>query len=174
MQKVFGRRVVDATMGWYVQRGQELKILRDRMRKEERLKRKEREGEDEQESEDEWQYGEGLESGDESVDFPFFPGEENTYTTANSAINSCDLREENHSENCGPGELDGKNESALTGSEDEEDEIREIAIGDAEEEQDRHGYQIALAIPNSLSDEADSCDADESEANDSAFNVSYE
>jgi hypothetical protein len=72
---VFGIRIVDATMGWYVQRGQELKIERDRMR-EERLKKRERE------SEKKW------------------------------------------------------------GSEDEEDETREIAIRGAEEELNGHGYTL--------------------------------
>ena len=40
-------------MGWYVQRGQEIKIQRDRMREEERLKKRERESGKEWGSEDE-------------------------------------------------------------------------------------------------------------------------
>lgn len=88
------------------------------------------------------------------------------------ATTSGDARDQNHSDNCGPGELDGKKESPLTGSEDEVGEIREIAIGDAAEEQDSHGYQIVLAGPGSPSDEADSYGADQSESYDSGFNVS--
>lgn len=105
-QKVFGKRIVDATMGWYVQRGQELKIERDRMREEERLKKRDRESEKE------------------------------------------------------------------LGSEDEEDETREIAIGGAEEELNDHGYYTVLAVPGSPSDEAESYCAGESELYGSRFNVS--
>ncbi len=48
-------------------------------------------------------------------------------------------------------------------SEDEEDEIRDMAIGDAAEERDSHAYQFALAVLGLQSDAADSYDADESE-----------
>ena len=42
-QKACGRRIVDATMEWYVQRGQELKIERGRMRKAEHFRERTRE-----------------------------------------------------------------------------------------------------------------------------------
>lgn len=88
------------------------------------------------------------------------------------ATSSGDSKEQNHSETSEAREIDGKNESSLTGSEDEEDETLEIAIGNAEEEQNEHGYQVVLAVPDSTSDEADSYDADESVSYDSGFSVS--
>ena len=87
------------------------------------------------------------------------------------ATSSGDSKEQNHSETSEAREIDEKNESSLTGSEDDEDETLEVAIGNAQEQND-HGYQVVLAVPDSTSDEADSYDADESVSYDSGFSVS--